>query len=118
MLAYSDWPATNMWCPQTRKPMTAIAKLANATKSYPKMSLRAKRVTSSLTTPMPGKNHDVHGGMRVEPEQMLKQQRIAAQRRIEDADAGQPFDGNQHQRDRQHRRGQHQNDAASRNATR
>ena len=24
-LAYMDWPDTNMWWPQTRKPITAIA---------------------------------------------------------------------------------------------
>ena len=28
--AYIDWPATNMWWPQTRKPSTAIARLAKA----------------------------------------------------------------------------------------
>src|SRR5437867_12704686 len=30
--AYTDWPATNMWWPQTRKPRTAMPTLANATK--------------------------------------------------------------------------------------
>ena len=40
----------------------------------------------SLTTPIDGQNHDVDGGMRVEPEQVLEQQRVAAQRRIEDAE--------------------------------
>ena len=30
--AYTDCPATNMWWPQTRKPSTAIARLAKATK--------------------------------------------------------------------------------------
>src|SRR5919198_6322624 len=29
--AYTDWPATNMWWPHTRKPRTAMARLANAT---------------------------------------------------------------------------------------
>src|ERR1051325_2501001 len=28
---YTDSPATNRWCPHTRKPRTAIARLANAT---------------------------------------------------------------------------------------
>ena len=32
MPAYIDWPVTNMWWPQTRKPRTAIAMLANAMK--------------------------------------------------------------------------------------
>ena len=31
MPAYIDWPATNMWCPQTRKPRIAMAMLAQAT---------------------------------------------------------------------------------------
>src|SRR6266542_6997443 len=29
--AYVDWPETNRWCPQTRNPITAIARLENAT---------------------------------------------------------------------------------------
>ena len=28
MPAYIDWPLTNMWCPQTRKPRTAIPIIA------------------------------------------------------------------------------------------
>ncbi len=32
-----------------------------------------------------GQNHDVDGGMRVEPEQVLEQKRIAAEFRVEDA---------------------------------
>src|SRR5436190_11830656 len=52
--AYTDWPATNMWCPQTRKPSTAIARLANATNGYPKTGLRQPAATSSLTTPIAG----------------------------------------------------------------
>ena len=31
-------------------------------------------------------DHDVHGRVRVEPEEVLEQERVAAQRRIEDAD--------------------------------
>ena len=31
-------------------------------------------------------NHDVNGRMRIEPEHVLEEQRIAAERRIEDAD--------------------------------
>ena len=30
--AYIDWPLTNMWWPQTRKPRTAIAIMAMAMK--------------------------------------------------------------------------------------
>ena len=45
--------------------------------------------------------------MRVEPEQVLEQQRIAALRRIEDADAEHPVGDNQQQRGGQHRSRQH-----------
>ena len=31
-------------------------------------------------------DHDVHGRMRVEPEEMLEEHRIAAERRVEDAE--------------------------------
>ena len=34
-------------------------------------------------------NHDVDGGMRIEPEHVLEQHRIAAERRVEDADVQQ-----------------------------
>ena len=49
------WPLTNMWWPQTRKPSTAMATLAKAMKLYPKTRLWLKQVTSSLTTPKPGR---------------------------------------------------------------
>ena len=55
MLAYIDWPVTNMWWPQTRNPSTAMARLETAMKLYPKMLLREKQVTTSLITPMPGR---------------------------------------------------------------
>jgi len=32
MLAYTDWPLTNMWCPQTKKPITAMAMREKAMK--------------------------------------------------------------------------------------
>ena len=48
-------PATNMWCAQTRKPMTAMAMLDSATNLYPKTRLREKQVMSSLITPMDGR---------------------------------------------------------------
>jgi len=44
-----------MWCPQTRKPSTAIATLENPTILYPKIRFRAKQAMISLTTPMAGK---------------------------------------------------------------
>ena len=38
-----------------------------------------------------GQDHDIDNGMRVEPEQVLEQERIATQGRVEDADAHDPF---------------------------
>ncbi len=55
MLAYVDWPATNMWCPQTKKPRTAMANDEKATKEYPNTRLREKQATTSLMTAKPGK---------------------------------------------------------------
>src|SRR3954470_11906679 len=52
--AYTDSPATNMWWPHTRKPSTAIARLAKATNEYPNTCLRQNAATSSLTTPIAG----------------------------------------------------------------
>src|ERR1700749_1737077 len=40
--AYADSPVRNMWCAQTKKPMTAIAIDEPATNEYPKIGLRAK----------------------------------------------------------------------------
>ena len=56
-------------------------------------------------------NHDVHGGMGIEPEQMLEQQRIAADCRIEDADVEDALEAQQEQRDRDHRRAQNEDEA-------
>src|SRR6202030_2222663 len=43
-------------------------------------------------------NHDVHGGMRVKPEHVLKQNGIAADGRIENADVEGALQGHQRQR--------------------
>ena len=41
---------------------------------------------SSVMIAMPGHDHDVDGRVRVEPEEVLEQHRVAAERRVEDAD--------------------------------
>ena len=56
-------------------------------------------------------NHDVDGGMRIEPEQVLEQQGIAAQRGREDAHVKNALERQQKKRDRQHGRAQHHDDA-------
>src|SRR6202162_6298304 len=45
-----------------------------------------------------GQNHDVHGGMRIEPENVLEQDGIAADGRIENADVEGAFQGHQSER--------------------
>ena len=57
-------------------------------------------------------DHDVDGGMRIEPEEMLKKQRIAAQRRVEDSDMKTAFHGNKEEGDCDHRRAKHLDDAS------
>ena len=56
-------------------------------------------------------NHDVNGRVRIEPEQMLEQQRVAAERRSKDADVEEALEGQKEDGDRQHRRAQHHDDA-------
>jgi len=53
---------------------------------YPKIRFRVDAATSSLIHSQAGKNHDIDGRMRVEPEKVLEQHGISAQVRIEDAD--------------------------------
>src|SRR5450432_87210 len=53
--AYVDCPVRNMWCAQTRNPITAIARLAAATKLYPNSFLRENVGISSLITPIDGR---------------------------------------------------------------
>ncbi len=57
-----------------------------------------------------GQDHDVHGRVRVEPEEVLEQDRVAAQRGIKDADTERSFGDQQHQRNGQHGRGQQLDD--------
>ena len=51
-------------------------------------------------------NHDVDGRMRIEPEQMLEQERIAAEFGIEDAEMQHAFGSNHHDGDGEDRRAQ------------
>jgi len=52
-------------------------------------------------------NHDVDGGMRVEPEHVLEQHRIAAQSRIEETEVEDAFGGDEQHRDRNHGGAEH-----------
>ena len=61
-------------------------------------------------------NHDVDGGVRVKPEEVLEQDRVAAKRRVEDADLPGTLDHQQHHRDSNNRSGQHLNQRGGINA--
>src|SRR3972149_686434 len=39
-----------------------------------------------------GQNHDIYGRVRVEPEEMLEQNRVAAHGRVKNSDTGKSFD--------------------------
>ncbi len=54
-----------------------------------------------------GKDHDVHGGVGVEPEEMLEENRIAAVGRIKDAGVKDAFHDEQQKRDAEDGGGQH-----------
>ena len=81
-----------MWWPQTKKPITAMAMLRPGDEFVAEHVLRAKSRDDLADHAHARQDHDVDGGMRVEPEQVLEQQRIAAQRRIEYADAEDALD--------------------------
>ena len=50
-------------------------------------------------TPIAGKNHDVNGWVRVEPEKVLEQNRVPTILRIEDTDVHERLGDQQQQRD-------------------
>jgi hypothetical protein len=54
MLASSPW-LVNMWWPQTRNEIAAIARDENATARYPKIFLRAWTARVSLMIAIPGR---------------------------------------------------------------
>ncbi len=58
---------------------------------------------SSLMTPIDGQDHDVDGGVRVEPEQVLEEDGVAAAGGVEEAEVEDPLEGHQQDGDRHHR---------------
>ena len=102
-----DWPLTNMWWPQTRKPTSAMATRGERDGPVAEDRLAARTsAMSSRDDRHAGQNHDVHGRVRIEPEEVLEQHRIAAELRVEDADVERALHDQQQQRDAEHRRGQ------------
>ena len=58
-----------------------------------------------------GQHHDVHGRVRVEPEEMLEEHRVAAAGGVEDAEMEHALHEEQHDGDGQHRGAEHLNQA-------
>src|ERR1051326_6626722 len=58
-----------------------------------------------------GQDHDVDRRVRVKPEEMLEEHRIAAARRIEDAEIEDALQADEEQRDRDHRSAENKDDA-------
>ena len=71
------------------------------------MRLRENTGMISPMTPNARHDHDVDGRVRVEPEEVLEQHRVAAERRVEDADVQSALDDQQEQRDAEDRRREH-----------
>ena|ERR1043166_9017896 len=59
----------------------------------------------------PRKNHDIDGGMRIEPEEMLKKDRVAAEFWIEESEAPDSFESHQGERNREDGGREDKNDA-------
>ncbi len=58
-----------------------------------------------------GQDHDIDRRVRVEPEQVLEEQRIASHRGIENADAERALECHEREGDREHWRSEHEDDA-------
>jgi hypothetical protein len=76
----------NMWCAQTKKPKTAMA-TEKRDRGVAEDALAAEGGDHLGDDAHAGQDHDVDGGVRVEPEQVLEEKRVAALGGIEDADA-------------------------------
>ena len=81
-----------MWWPQTRKPSTAIAEAGERDERVAEDLLAAERGDELADDAHRRQDHDVDGRVRVEPEQVLEEHRVAAERRIEDAEVEQALD--------------------------
>ena len=72
-----------------------MPRLENATKRVAEHGLAAERRHQLADHAHGRQHHDVHRRMRIEPEQVLEQHRIAAARRIEEAEVEHPLRGDE-----------------------
>ena len=85
--------------------------LENAMNSYPKIFFREKVRDQFADNAHSRQDHDVDRRMRIEPEHMLEQDRVAADRRIENSDMRDTFKRQQQDRDRDDRRAEDHHEA-------
>ena len=102
-----------MWCAQTRKPEHGDGDRGQGDELIAEDALAREAGDDLADHAHAGQNHDVHGRVRVEPEQVLEQQRIAAQLRIEYADVESALQRHQQQRDGDDRSAQHHDESGS-----
>ena len=91
-------PATNMWWPQVRKPTNAMPSERVRDRLVPKMVLVREGADDLADHAHRRQDHDVDGRVRVEPEQVLEQHRVAAARRIEQPEVAGVLDADEHER--------------------
>ena len=97
--AVSDMPLVNMWCPQTREPKKAIA-MRGVGNRFVAENRPVREGRNDFGDGAHGRqDHDVDRRMRVDPEKMLIEERIAPLGRIEHSDPEQAFRNDQKQRD-------------------
>ena len=80
-----------MWWPQTMKPITRDRDRAAGDEPVAEDALVRGGGDQLADHAHRRQHHDVDGRVAVEPEQVLEQQRIAAERRVEDAEAEHPL---------------------------
>ena len=101
----------NMWCAQTKKPKTRDGDRGERDGGISEDALAAEGGDDLGDHAHARQNHDVDGGVRVEPEEMLEEERIAALGGIEDADADDALESDQDEGDGQNRGAEHHEDA-------
>ena len=109
--AYIDWPLVNMWWPQTRNPNSAIARLEIGDELVAEDALAGEAGDDLADHAHARQDHDVDRRVRVEPEEVLEEDRIAAERRVENADVEGTLERHQQDRHRDHRRAEDHDEA-------
>ena len=84
-----------MWWPQTRKPNTAIASMRTRHELVAEHRPPREAGDDLADHPHRRQDHDVNRRVRVEPEEVLEQDRVAAELGVEDPDVEEPLEHEQ-----------------------